>query len=134
MKRKGRRGEPFREERHEQCLQQQTSHSVSDSLHLLTSSMHLAEGADHVPVSQHAAAAPLSMASHYRAILDWPVHAFTSFHSSTPPGEVHSLVCRNSAFRVSMFFKPKYHMAVGVAMRCNTNSLAYESYNVISNL
>lgn len=43
--------------------------------YIFTSSMHLAKGVDHVPVSHHAAVAALSVASHYCSSLDWPVHA-----------------------------------------------------------
>lgn len=62
MRRRERGGEAFGEERHEQCLQQQTSYNVS---YICTSSIHLAKGVDHVPVSHHAAVAALSKASHY---------------------------------------------------------------------
>lgn len=44
-------------------FQQQTSYSVY--IHCCTSSIHVAKGADHVPVSHHAAVAALSTASHY---------------------------------------------------------------------
>lgn len=76
--------------------------SFSSKLHTMfhtfcTSSIHLAKGVDHVPVSHHAAVAALSTASHYSTCLDWPVHATESsnlpFHRSTPPGKLHSNVC-----------------------------------------
>lgn len=44
-------------------FQQQTSYSVY--IHCCTSSIQVAKGADHVPVSHHAAVAALSTASHY---------------------------------------------------------------------
>lgn len=81
--------------------------SFSSKLHTMfhtfcTSSIHLAKGVDHVPVSHHAAVAALSTASHYSTCLDWPVHATECsnlpFHRSTPPGKLHSNVCMKCAW------------------------------------
>jgi len=60
----------FREERHEQCLQQQTSYNV---LYICTSSIHLAK-VDHVPVPHHAAVGSVHGIT-LLYWLDWPIHA-----------------------------------------------------------
>lgn len=84
VRRKGRGWEAFREQRHEQCLQQQTSYNVS---YICTSCIHLAKGVDHVPVSHHAAVEGLSVASHYFTcyIGRFMLHSNLQLHCSTTP-------------------------------------------------
>ena len=80
-----------------------------------------AERADHVPVSQHAAVAALSKASHYSTgyrLCQFMLESDLRLHCSAPRGKLHSdvHVCRNTVTTLNRLHAV-YAVIIGVHLK-----------------